>query len=307
MPTLDDENDEKTSSKNVSISDATMKPIQQDNHHHKSLKEEISWWEHNPTLKTLVATLSVSFGSAILTYPAQLMKMEWQQTALSKWTTTTTTYNNNGIEFYQLDKRRWNFQATIKPLLRLVLNELALASLGSGAPQFSEEILAGSMAGLSQALIICPLEAYSATKQMNSETKMILEEKKKKWWLPQTWIDNHTMEPRDRLVRAYKGVGVMAVREVIFNATFFPMYHWFLQTHQHPIPSAVMAGSICAQLVTPLDVWSTYMMHSRTTWHWWSGRKLQAPPIQLLFRGISLQALVFGPCFGLVAAVYQLT
>ena len=275
--------------------DATMKP-----HDDNKENSRILWWEHNPTIKTFVATLSVSFGSAIVTYPAQLMKLEWQQTALSQWTSSSS---NNKIE---LNPKRWNVQATIKPLLRLVLNEVALTSLSGGGilPKFSDEVLAGTMAGFSQALIVCPFEAYSANHQMKCETKRMLEEQKKKWWLPHPMV----VEPRERLIRAYKGVGGMAIREILFNATFFPMYHWFLQTQQyHPIPSAIISGSICAQFVTPLDVWATYMMHSRTTWHWWSGRKLHAPPLPLLFRGITLQALIFGPSFGLVAAVYQLT
>ena len=67
-------------------------------------------------------------------------------------------------------------QATLKPLLRLVLIEVALTSLlgSSSIPTFSDEVLAGSMAGFSQAVIVCPFEAYSANHQMKFETKRIL-------------------------------------------------------------------------------------------------------------------------------------
>jgi hypothetical protein len=48
------------------------------------------------------------------------------------------------------------------------------------------------------------------------------------------------------------------------------------------------------------------MLYSREQWSIWSGKNVVAPPLRLLFRGLTIQAFVFGPTFGIVAAVYEL-
>eukprot|EP00979_Chaetoceros_neogracilis_P004294 scaffold764_cov240-Chaetoceros_neogracile.AAC.7 len=43
-------------------------------------------------------------------------------------------------------------------------------------------------------------------------------------------------------------------------------------------------------------------------WRIWTGKRIIAPPpsLSLLFRGLGMQAYIFGPTFGVVATIYEL-
>ena len=143
-------------------------------------------------------------------------------------------------------------------------------------------------------------------------------------------------DPQERWKRAYHGVGTLAAREMLFNISFFPLFYrlkrcldestdstdstiekdrfnlvpkWEDDQSQecaNYVISGVLSGLVCSLVITPMDVFKTYMFHSREQWSLWSGKQIVAPPLNLLFRGLTTQAFVLGPTFGVVAAVYEL-
>jgi hypothetical protein len=57
-----------------------------------------------------------------------------------------------------------------------------------------------------------------------------------------------------------------------------------------------------------MDVMKTYMTCSTEEWRIWTGKRIIAPPpsLSLLFRGLGMQAYIFGLTFGVVATIYEL-
>lgn len=200
--------------------------------------------------------------------------------------------------------------------------------------------MTGAIAGICQALLVCPLEV-SWAQARNAQ------ERQKSWWRllrEQLW-ERGSYSPQDRLRRAYHGVGLLAVREVVLNVSFFPLFA-YLQRYQQEqyqydvattaattttttsttnpktstnnnnnkntnlsvlLSSGVLAGAACAVAVFPVDMARLYYKYSGQRFSFWTGLSVAAPPFSLLFRAWTVQALVLGPAFGAVAAVYEWT
>ncbi len=246
---------------------------------------------------------------------------------------------------------------------------------------FTEQIKIGIIAGLCQALILCPLELHRA-----NQLKIVEENHQRisnnvrsrsrhwmKWIKSQVHLIRGGMvgDPVERRKRAGYAVGILAGREILFNMTFFPLFHGLNHqmkllldghgrgrgrgqihnNHGHGhgsksegdneekgrnsgasasypssnqstkvfksnkstprivltsgILSGTLSGLICSLLVVPLDVTKTYMLYSREQWNVWSGKSVVGPPMKLLYRGLTVQAFVVGPTFGVVAAIYE--
>ena len=113
-----------------------------------------------------------------------------------------------------------------------------------------------------------------------------------------------------------RSIGLLVGREIMFNVTFFPTFsllkegilpsktpgsdHWM-----RLVACGIGAGIVSAIVVTPMDLAQAYFRHSRQHWHWWKGLHVKAPPFRVLGRGLLLQALCFGPAFGLVEVIYE--
>jgi hypothetical protein len=172
----------------------------------------------------------------------------------------------------------------------------------------SDQVTAGVISGVAVALLLCPLEAHRAVKRKNLE-----QQNSWKSWI-QSLLPQGRADPKDRLKRAYGGIGLLAAREVVYNVTFFPLVShikgrdgWSSSNNVNLVLCNVLAGAMCSLTVLPLDVWRTYMWHSGERWSLWSGRSVVAPPLSLLYRGWTIQAFILGPAFGLVASIYDMT
>ena len=195
---------------------------------------------------------------------------------------------------------------------------------------------AGSIAGICQAFLLCPLEVHRANRIMEEEIRA-RELRPMRHWLKsvkEQLSGGATSDPVERRKRAFSGVGILAMREIVFNVSFFPMFSIFKKyfrdenrwelAHNNickgvyvhvqykedhfmsTVASGVLAGVACSLAVTPMDVMKTYMTCSREEWSVWTGKRIIAPPLSLLFRGLTMHAFVFGPTFGVVAAIYEL-
>ena len=186
-----------------------------------------------------------------------------------------------------------------------------------------KEITAGAIAGFCQAIILCPLEIYRANQIMYIEKQEKMSTSSWKYWLRWTKLqlfESGIGDPEERRNRALRAIGTLALREMVFNVSFFPLFTIMRQyldekskrnssSHTrmyNTITSGVVSGLICSVAVTPLDVFKTYMLYSREQWSVWTGKNVIGPPYSLLFRGLTIQACTFGPSFGIVAAIYEL-
>lgn len=289
------------------------------------MPDDTSSFAHFAVDKTTKILSSVFTGvtAAALTYPAEKFQRQWQTKALSKW---------SGDEEDIVVKQRSIIKRAISPFLRLNLQELSSTYIRNYAEtvhmqleqhvydnSVSQNILSGAIAGLGHALILCPLQLMEASERLEIEST-----RQKSWWhyMKQQVFQGGSTSPAERFSRAYRGIGLLAVREVFFNVTFFPLFGYWGKhpmlceffgrtTSPPPLGALLMAGmtsgSFCAILTTPLDVGRLYFWYSgeRLSILW--GRTVTAPPLSILFRGWTIQALVLGPSFGVVAAVYEYT
>lgn len=254
--------------------------------------------------------------------------------------------SSKSISQQQYQQQKQKLRLVVSPLFRLVSHEVTLTTTmsvcSSTATPLKEkgiyiyEMIAGATAGTCQAILLCPLEAHRANQLVEVEHQQ-QRQFWKHWirWTHSQIFQGGTSDPLERKQRAYHGVGVLAAREIIFNVSFFPLFNGFRRylnanfndddeddkiTRQklasfnrfessqfrNTFVSGIFAGVVCSLAVTPMDVAKNYYMYSREQWSIWSGKRVFAPPLQLLFRGLTLQAFVFGPTFGLVAAIYEL-
>jgi len=293
------------------------------------------------TMKIMTTTVASVVG-AFLTYPSEMYRISFTTKELAAWSFDTSQQRNTLVEeiskhFEQKQKVRM----ILSPLFRLTSHEIALSatsgimtntaltsnhftSSSEGLGCFMREIIAGALAGTSQALLLCPLEAWKA-----NEVRKVEEEAHKSWkkWIRSQLFGDGSGDPLERQTRVYRGVGVLAAREVIFNVSFFPLFYGtrrYLNDSYHTqnisptdfppskvaiinmFASGIFAGAVCSLVVTPMDILKTWYFHSREKWSFWSGAKVVAPPLQLLMRGLTIQAFVFGPTFGVVASIYEL-
>lgn len=276
----------------------------------------------------LASTSFASVVAALVTYPAERYRVEWEETTLRYW--------NPELENVTVRNR---FRV-LGPIFRLWSNELASTLLNSTITTISFtnnrgfvsdslqcQIVGGTIAGVSQAFLLAPLGAWRATQVMQQEKVL-----SSTWgnWVYNQVLRGGSIDPDERRSRALRGVGLTALREVVYNVTFFPLFHTlrkhfsgFHMGHDRikvantkdfaygeesitsMIASGVVAGGVCSLTVTPLDVLRSYMMNSRERWSLWSGKKIYAAPISILARGLILQAFCYGPAFGIVAAIYE--
>jgi hypothetical protein len=130
----------------------------------------------------------------------------------------------------------------ITPFFRLTANEVATRAISSSMndnisgggktpPSLQAHILAGTFAGISQALVLCPLEAYRAHRLALEE-----EERRQKgpmWRKVKEWMIT-LKNAEERKNQAYRGVGILVVREVILNILYFPLFE-------------MLQGTLCSQ------------------------------------------------------------
>jgi hypothetical protein len=292
--------------------------------------------QHRRTLRTVHveqdeekfanALARTAFGcvaAAAVTYPISQWEMRYLTKALTEWSSKE-----------YIPRERSQLRRVISPMSRLLFQEISLQlteqysrehyhfEIGSRMKkEMSEEVVAGALSGVAQALLLCPLAAREAKLRQKDEVESNKAMKGKRL---QKWTN-----PAERLKRAYRGVSLLAVREVLFNVTFFPMAFylrrfvgdsWLTPVERNVLSewkyyfsldnlvtwrSNVAAGAVCSLLVTPVDVMRTYYWHSGVAWSLWKGRTTVSPPLSLLFRGWFIQALVMGPTFGTVATIYM--
>ena len=273
-------------------------------------------YSHVFSATTLLNASVACIAAAVLTYPAESRRVEWERTALKFW--------DPEQHLEEMNVKQRNFRA-LTPLVRLVSNELAGTLLTEvitpnetkqNRGTWYYDVMAGAIAGVCQTLLLTPLEAWKASQIMYQEQQL---SNQWKYWLHSQILKGGSVEPEERRLRAFRGVGITAAREVVFNVTFFPLFHMF-QRYSMPQPtervaeklmnltfSGIAAGMICSLTVTPMDILICHMKYSRERWSLWSGKKIHAAPLALLSRGLVLQAFCFGPAFGVVAAIYELT
>jgi len=304
----------------------------------------------SPNLSKITATGAACVVSSFITYPAEMYRESFTKKALSDWNFEKTSKQTNQltkklINFTNDHKKKQKLRLVISPLFRIISHEVSITATTSMIADMKEkplqesfvsEILAGAISGFCQALLLCPLEAHRANQIKDSEEKQLQTTWNRfKQWTHGQLFAGGTSDPVERRTRAYQGVGILAVREIVFNISFFPLFNGFQRylnsnmewngiptqknddTNHRSIPShskvlnmltsGMLAGTTCSLVVTPMDVFKTYYMHSREKWSLWSGTKVFAPPMKLLFRGLTLQACVFGPTFGIVASIYEVT
>jgi hypothetical protein len=308
---------------------------------------------HDITTSTLLSTFVGCAAAAAITYPGELARMQWQKSALRIWDpeqhhTLMNMHSNSNSRSSSSNEPFFRKLRILTPMIRLLSNEMAGTALTSiitptTAAESSntnnandlwkkEVVLAGAIAGCCQALLLSPIEAYHAHNLYMRE-QLGLYNPKNSWshWLKSHLVEGGTYNPQERRARAFRGIQISAAREVVFNVTFFPLFHALQQQKlAQYVPSSLLgttngndndnnnnainlvlsgigAGTICSLAVTPMDIFKSYMMHSRERWHWWTGTQLVAPPLNMLARALILQAFCFGPAFGIVAAIYELT
>jgi hypothetical protein len=274
--------------------------------------------DNETTPFTLVSTSVASLVAAVITFPAESWRVQWAEKTLRYW---------NPEEEHVVVNRKLRL---FTPLIRLSFNELAGHCLSSGiattasnhtvasTSDLERQFLAGAIAGVSQALLFTPFEAWRANQTMKTEKALT---GKWQYWLYSQVLRGGSIDPEERRARAIQGLGLRAAREVVFNVTFFPLFHVLRQgfhdnankrgNHRENwmnlTASGVIAGAICGVICTPIDIGIAYMLNSRERWSFWSGKKIHAVPLRILSRGLILQAFCFGPAFGAVAAIYEMT
>ena len=218
------------------------------------------------------------------------------------------------------------------------------------------QITAGAIAGLCQALLLCPLEIHRANQIMQTEEREKTARSIQHWikWVKLQIMEGGNMninDPYERRQRALHGVGILALREMMFNICFFPLFYktkWYLDgssvfisnirtnnntnsnsnsnsnnnnnnnnietdktltltSMKNVLLSGVLSATVCSLAMIPFDILKTYLFYSREQWNVWTGKNVIGPPFRLLGLGLTMQALVFGPTFGIVAAIYELT
>ncbi|CAB9499044.1 expressed unknown protein [Seminavis robusta] len=280
--------------------------------------------EHHTTLITLRNTSLACLLGGLLSYPFDQWHYQWQHKSVAAYAA-----DHDRLEYQKWKQNTRKQRFMVRPLMRLVLHEVSLEGVNQGHALYDgnndqttsvmmipQEVSAGIVSGVTMALLLCPFETHRAMARAEQEKAT------SKWTqFRQATFDTGGMmtSTTQRLQRAYQGVGMLALREVAFNVTFFPLAasirtQLLLLRQDHPYPkssavvaSNVLAGSVCSLLVLPLDIARTYLWHSAERWNLWSGTRMVAPPLVLLTRGWTVQALVLGPAFGLVASIYDMT
>lgn len=281
-------------------------------------------WEGNnlstPTLNSAASTAVASFLAAIITYPVESRRVKWAEEILQYWNPEeeSTALVNRNLRIFT-------------PLVRLSFNEMARGFVSSSlytstssteiakshSSDVERQVLGGFLAGVSQTLLFTPFDLWRANKVMKQEQEVA-----SKWqnWFRSQVLRGGSIDPEERRARTIRALSVRTGREVIFNVTFFPLFHILRQQFRKSpsgcigkedffglTASGIIAGSTCSALCTPMDIWIAHMMNSRERWSFWSGKRISAVPMPILSRGLVLQACFFGPAFGAVAVVYELT
>eukprot|EP00581_Thalassiosira_minuscula_P029721 CAMPEP_0183766162 /NCGR_PEP_ID=MMETSP0739-20130205/11389_1 /TAXON_ID=385413 /ORGANISM="Thalassiosira miniscula, Strain CCMP1093" /LENGTH=248 /DNA_ID=CAMNT_0026004921 /DNA_START=336 /DNA_END=1079 /DNA_ORIENTATION=+ len=229
----------------------------------------------NSTPYQLASTSLVCLFAAIVTYPAESYRIKWESSFLRD-------YNpESEIDIIV----NWKQFRVLSPFLRLILYERASNLINSGItttipPDIANDkcntleyqCLAGAIAGISQALLLAPLEAWRANQIMEREKHL---SSKWSYWIHSQIARGGSIVPEERRARAFQGVGITAIREVVFNLSFFPLFHILRQrsseventeTALSLAMSGVIAGSLVSFTVTPFDILKSYMTNSRERW-----------------------------------------
>eukprot|EP00980_Cylindrotheca_fusiformis_P027889 scaffold22564_cov118-Cylindrotheca_fusiformis.AAC.2 len=246
---------------------------------------------------TLASTQIASLAAAVITYPAESWRIRWTEKTLRYW---------NPEEEQIVVNRNLRL---LSPLIRLSFNELASSYVSSSlhttessiqtmenASDFERQLLTGAIAGGSHALLFTPFEAWRAMQVLRGGS----------------------IDPEERRARAIQGLGLRAAREMLFNVTFFPMFHMLrdqlqerwrgkndIESFMTVAASGIASGVVCGAVCAPMDISIAYMMNSRERWSLWSGTRIFAAPLATLSRGLIVQGFCFGPAFGIVAAIYE--
>lgn len=300
-------------------------------------------------------------AAGLITYPAEMVRLSFTNNVLSTWdferkkdhfmkTKTVKVSgsshprtNDYSLLLSNLNKKKQKIRIVVSPLVRLVSYEAICVGTYQCFEKFSsdgglgksnnvkKEVTAGAISGFCQAIIFCPLELHRANQLKQIEEKERNMKSVKYWihWTKSQLLEGGVGDPHERWKRAYRGIGTMAAREMLFNMSFFPMFYglkryfdsnmhwkddassgaWYDNNRSREalnfVASGVLSGLFCSFAVTPMDVFKTYMLYSREYWSIWSGKNVIGPPFKLLFQGLAKQAGLLGPTFGIVAAVYE--
>ena len=283
-------------------------------------------------VSTIFKTSLACVAAAVATYPITQWNLAHQTKSLGQWADE---------EF--APRERSQFRRVLSPMSRLLFQELALqitenttrtaVKVDEGlGKELLEEVAAGAISGVALALLLSPLAARQAEERQRRDMASRSKQFKRMAYMLGFALgksDLAVVDPADRLQRAYRGISLLAAREVSFNITFFPLSYyfkhsigelWLTSVEREKLRDSryyfsldnlvlwranVVAGAVCSVLVTPMDVLRTYYWHSGQRWSFWTGKSVLSPPWALLFRGWAVQALIIGPSFGTVATIYE--
>ena len=156
------------------------------------------------------------------------------------WFSFFNSYDSTSDSQSKQTKKKQKIRLVMSPLVRLVFHEAACVGTCNVFEKYSntkdkdtriQEITAGAISGFCQALILCPLELHRANELKVMEEKQRITGKNQwslrhwvRWTKSQMW-EGGTGDPQERWRRAYQGVGTLAMREMVFNILFFPMFY----------------------------------------------------------------------------------
>jgi hypothetical protein len=163
----------------------------------------------------LASTSIACLVAGVITYPIESYRLAWEKKTFKYW----------NPEFEVINSKRFR---VLSPLVRLTLNEgasnmmnssissIPFINTNSSSSDIKSQCLAGSIAGISQAFLLSPLEAWRANNAMEKE-KML----SSNWhyFFYSQIMRGGSVNPEERRFRAFQGVGITAFREGELNTS----------------------------------------------------------------------------------------
>lgn len=222
--------------------------------------------------------LIAGYIGAICVYPIDLLKSNSQMANKIKINHTSQLYSGILIQLAGVGPEK-----AIKIYTNKYLSNIGL-----------HPILSGAFAGLSQVLISNPIENIKLQYQLNHNTKMTLKQ---------------SLQNIGGITKLYRGSTACALRDIPFNALYWPLYSYLRNQQQSGIVSGMIAAIPAAFLVTPMDVIKTrlqarpdlYKNIPSTAIHIW-----KAEGIKGMFRGGLWRICKSSPQFAITLGIYEM-
>jgi solute carrier family 25 (mitochondrial aspartate/glutamate transporter), member 12/13 len=267
--------------------------------------------------KLLVGASAGIFGTSII-YPIDVMKTQLQTSSqrISLKTLSSVMRNVSNGGLYR------GFSACLigiapEKALKLTVNDFIrdFYSQGERSIQLTEEMLAGSLAGMIQLIVTVPYESVKIKLQMGGATSAT------------------DAIQKMGLRGLYTGFSATFLRDVPFCLLFFPLYAqlkaWQLPSitsNSSPYSSSTIqmssseashiglvagigAGAISATLVTPADMLKTRIQqgyHGQLGLIAYAKQIIRTEGMSALFKGWQARVLVIAPLYGIVSLAFEL-